>query len=115
MFHFTQTYSSWLNQFEIWFSKLPREVIDCGIFTSVADLRRKIMRDIRLYGKIGYREAKLSTGEAFVFWTQRTMNTRTIEPRTDYRPSVVEFEARSQVLQRHFTCRTGTKPLRLSH
>ena len=50
-FHFTPTYSSWLNQVEIWFSKLQREVIDRGIFTSVADLRRKIMRYIRLYGK----------------------------------------------------------------
>ena len=50
-FHFTPTYSSWLNQVEIWFSKLQREVIDRGIFTSVADLRRKILRYIRLYGK----------------------------------------------------------------
>src|SRR5271166_369561 len=50
-FHFTPTYSSWLNQVEIWFSKLQRDVIDRGIFTSVADLRRKIMRYIRLYGK----------------------------------------------------------------
>jgi transposase len=49
--HFTPTYSSWLNQVEIWFSKLQREVIDRGIFTSVADLRRKILRYIRLYAK----------------------------------------------------------------
>jgi transposase len=50
-FHFTPTYSSWLNQVEIWFSKLQREVIDRGIFTSVADLRRKILRYVRLYAK----------------------------------------------------------------
>lgn len=49
--HFTPTYSSWLNQVEIWFSKLQRDVIDRGIFTSVADLRRKILRYIRLYAK----------------------------------------------------------------
>ena len=49
--HFTPTYSSWLNQIESWFSKLQREVLDRGIFTSVADLRRKILRYIRLYGK----------------------------------------------------------------
>lgn len=49
--HFTPTYSSWLNQVQIWFSKLQREVIDRGIFTSVADLRRKILRYIRLYAK----------------------------------------------------------------
>jgi transposase len=49
--HFTPTYSSWLNQVEIWFSRLERDVITRGIFTSVSDLRRKIMRYIRLYGK----------------------------------------------------------------
>jgi len=42
--HFTPTYSSWLNQVESWFSKLQRDVIDRGIFTSVADLKRKIIR-----------------------------------------------------------------------
>jgi len=42
--HFTPTYSSWLNQVESWFSKLQRDVIDRGIFTSVADLKRKILR-----------------------------------------------------------------------
>jgi transposase len=49
--HYTPTYSSWLNQVESWFSKLQRDVIDRGIFTSVADLKRKIMRYIRLYQK----------------------------------------------------------------
>jgi transposase len=49
--HFTPTYSSWLNQVESWFSKLQRDVIDRGIFTSVTDLSRKIMRYIRLYQK----------------------------------------------------------------
>lgn len=49
--HFTPTYSSWLNQVESWFSKLQRDVIDRGIFTSVADLKRKIMRYVRLYQK----------------------------------------------------------------
>lgn len=49
--HFTPTYSSWLNQVEIWFSKLQRDVITRGIFTSVQDLSRKILRYIRLYSK----------------------------------------------------------------
>jgi hypothetical protein len=31
--------------------RLQRDVIDRGIFTSVADLKRKIMRYIRLYQK----------------------------------------------------------------
>jgi transposase len=50
-FHFTPTYSSWLNQVEIWFAKIQRQVIDRGIFTSVADLDRKLMRYIRSYAK----------------------------------------------------------------
>jgi transposase len=49
--HFTPTYSSWLNQVEIWFSKIQREVITRGVFTSVADLSRKLMKYIRAYAK----------------------------------------------------------------
>jgi transposase len=37
--HFTPTYSSWLNQVEIWFGRIEREVIARGVFTSVRDLR----------------------------------------------------------------------------
>jgi transposase len=47
--HYTPTYSSWLNQVEIWFSKIQRDLIARGIFTSVKDLDRKIMRYIRFY------------------------------------------------------------------
>ena len=48
-FHFTPTYSSWLNQVELWFSKIEREVIARGVFTSVADLARKLRRYINAY------------------------------------------------------------------
>ena len=47
--HYTPTYSSWLNQVEIWFSKIQRDLIARGIFSSVKDLDRKIMRYIRSY------------------------------------------------------------------
>jgi len=49
--HFTPTYSSWLNQIEIWFARIEREVIARGVFTSVPDLARKLMRYIRTYSK----------------------------------------------------------------
>ena len=49
--HFTPTYSSWLNQVELWFAKIERDVIARGVFTSVTDLKRKLMRYIRLYNK----------------------------------------------------------------
>ena len=49
--HFTPTYSSWLNQVELWFSKIDRDVIARGVFTSVSALKRKLLRDIRHYNK----------------------------------------------------------------
>ena len=48
-FPFTPTYSSWLNQVELWFAKIEREVIARGIFTSVPDLARKLRRYINAY------------------------------------------------------------------
>lgn len=47
--HFTPTYSSWLNQVELWFAKIERDVIARGIFTSVQDLARKLKRYINAY------------------------------------------------------------------
>ena len=49
--HFTPTYSSWLNQVEIWFARIERDVIARGVFNSVQDLSRKLMRYIRAYSK----------------------------------------------------------------
>jgi transposase len=49
--HFTPTYSSWLNQVEIWFSRIERDVIARGVFTSVGDLARKLIRYVRAYSK----------------------------------------------------------------
>src|SRR6266853_1369927 len=49
--HFTPTYSSWLNQVELWFGKIERDVIARGVFTSVADLKKKLLRYIRQYNK----------------------------------------------------------------
>lgn len=41
--HYTPTYSSWLNQVELWFGKLERDCIERGIFTSTQDLKRKLL------------------------------------------------------------------------
>ena len=49
--HYTPTYSSWLNQVENWFSRIQRDVISRGIFTSVKDLDKKLMRYIRQCNK----------------------------------------------------------------
>ena len=49
--HCTPTYFSWLNQVELWFSKIERDVIARGVFTSVPDLKRKLTRYIRRYNR----------------------------------------------------------------
>ena len=49
--HLTPTYSSWLNQVELWFSKVQRDVLSRGIFTSTVDLARKLRRYIDAYSK----------------------------------------------------------------
>src|SRR5262245_47776140 len=49
--HYTPTYSAWLNQVELWFAKIERDVIARGVFTSVSDLKRKLMRYIRHYNE----------------------------------------------------------------
>jgi transposase len=49
--HFTPTYSSWLNQVELWFAKIERDVIARGIFTSKGDLARKLRRYIDRYNQ----------------------------------------------------------------
>ncbi len=49
--HFTPTYSSWLNQVELWFAKIERDMIARGIFTSTTDLRRKLLQYIRVHNK----------------------------------------------------------------
>ena len=46
--HFTPTYSSWLNQVEIWLGLITRDCIRRGVFKSAPDLSKKIMAYIRL-------------------------------------------------------------------
>ena len=49
--HFTPTYSSWLNQVEIWFGLITRQAIRRGSFTSAADLRRQIETFVEHWNK----------------------------------------------------------------
>ena len=49
--HFTPTYSSWLNQIEIWLGLISRDCIRRGVFKSAPDLSKKIMAYIRLYNR----------------------------------------------------------------
>jgi transposase len=47
--HYTPTYSSWLNQIELWFAKIERDCIARGIFSSTTDLRKKLLQYIKLH------------------------------------------------------------------
>jgi hypothetical protein len=46
-FHFTPTYSSWLNPVEYWFSVLQRHGLAHGSFVGVAELRATLGRNVR--------------------------------------------------------------------
>jgi transposase len=50
-FHFIPTYSSWLNQVEVWFSILSRQALRGASFTSPAQLRRAIDDFVAVYNQ----------------------------------------------------------------
>lgn len=51
VFHYTPTHCSWLNQIEIWLSILVRKLLKRGSFTSVDDLKAKVLAFIDYYNR----------------------------------------------------------------
>ena len=51
IFHYTPKHASWMNQIEIWFSILVRKVLKRGNFTSLDDLKRKVLAFIEYYNR----------------------------------------------------------------
>jgi len=49
--HFTPTYSSWINQIEIWFNILTKDVLKGGIWHSKRQLVNQILEYIKTYNK----------------------------------------------------------------
>jgi putative transposase len=49
--HFTPTYSSWLNQIEIWFNILTKDVIKGGIWKSTEQLSDQLLEYVVTYNK----------------------------------------------------------------
>jgi transposase len=43
VFHYTPKHASWMNPIELWFSILVRKLLKRGNFTSVADLKAKVL------------------------------------------------------------------------
>lgn len=50
-FHFTPTHASWLNQIELWFSILTRQLLKRGSFSSKDNLSKKILEFIEKYNE----------------------------------------------------------------
>ena len=51
VFHYTPKHASWMNQVEIWFSILVRKLLKRGSFTSVAQLRAKVLAFIDYFNQ----------------------------------------------------------------
>lgn len=49
--HFTPTYSSWLNQVEIWFNMLTKDVLKGGVWKSVEQLSSQMLEYIDTYNQ----------------------------------------------------------------
>lgn len=49
VFHYTPKHSSWLNQIEIWLSILPRKLLRRGSFSSLDELKAKVLTFIDYY------------------------------------------------------------------
>jgi putative transposase len=49
--HYTPTYSSWLNQVEIWFNILTKDVIKGGIWQSSAQLAAQLIEYVKTYNE----------------------------------------------------------------
>lgn len=51
VFHYTPKHASWMNQVEIWFSILTRKLLKSGNFTSVNDLKVKVLAFIDSFNR----------------------------------------------------------------
>lgn len=51
VFHYTPRHASWMNQVEIWFSILARKLLKRGNFTSVTDLKAKVLAFIKYFNQ----------------------------------------------------------------
>jgi len=49
VFHYTPKHASWMNQVEIWFSILVRKLLKRGNFTSLDDLKAKVLAFVQYY------------------------------------------------------------------
>ena len=70
-FHFTPTYSSWLNQIEVWFSILQAGSLAGASFTAIQQLRHHIDAFVESY----------NTRAVPFVWTKTVVNQKHLKPR----------------------------------
>lgn len=70
-FHFTPTYSSWLNQVERWFGLVTQKAIRRGSFSSVKDFTEKIDAFVQAYNKTAVPFRWTATAESILEKVQR--------------------------------------------
>jgi hypothetical protein len=63
VFHYTPKHASWMNQVEIWLSVLARKVLGRGSFTSVEDLKAKVLAFIAYYNRTMARPFRWNYGK----------------------------------------------------
>lgn len=51
VFHYTPKHASWMNQIEIWLSILARKLLKRGTFTSIADLKAKVLAFVEYFNR----------------------------------------------------------------
>jgi transposase len=51
VFHYTPKHASWMNQIEIWFSILARKLLKRGTFSSVTNLKAKVLAFIEYFNR----------------------------------------------------------------
>jgi transposase len=51
VFHYTPKHASWMNQVEIWLSILVRKLLKRGNFTSITDLKNKVLAFVAYYNE----------------------------------------------------------------
>lgn len=71
--HFTPTYSSWLNQVEIWFNIITQKAIRRGSFRSVKDLREKIDEFVKDYNSKSTPFSWTATADSILAKIKRTL------------------------------------------
>jgi len=72
--HYTPTYSSWLNQVEIWFNIITQRAIRRGTFRSVNDLIASIELFVRKYNPKARPFAWTATADSILQKTERLCN-----------------------------------------